>query len=87
MPDRPLDATDLHAVPTCAHNVCRVANLGSDNLDLLLRHTANVHFDMKGLIDAKFGDDSPWQDIQILESLEHSSDGAGIRVGDDSESE
>lgn len=49
-------------------------------LQLVFGQAADVNLDMQHVVFGELRDDSAGQDIQILESLDDASDGAGISV-------
>jgi hypothetical protein len=70
-----------------AYNARRLTDFRSDHLELLLRHAANIHLNMNRFVNTELSDDSPRQNIQVLEPLDNASDDTRISVGDDSEPE
>jgi hypothetical protein len=51
-----------------------------DHFELLLGQTANVDLNMECLVGTEFSDDSARQHVQIVKTLENSSDGAWVSV-------
>jgi hypothetical protein len=74
-------------MPMRAHDSGRRADLGRDDLKLLLRDPANVNLNVNGLINTELRDHSTGQYIQVLESLDDPSDSTGISVGEDPQPE
>src|ERR1700733_1531857 len=67
-------------MPIRIHHASRLTNLPRNQRQLLRRQSDDIHFNVQQLIGAEFSTHTPWQTIQILQSLENSSQCTRIRV-------
>jgi hypothetical protein len=70
----------LHPMATRAQNRRDLSDLRGNQREPLFRQPKNIHLNVEQIVRAELGDDSPRQEIEILEALEDTSEGAGISV-------
>jgi hypothetical protein len=70
-------------MPVSIHDARGLPDLGGDERQLLIENSAYIDFDMKQIVRCEFGGDSPWNDIQVVESFDNARDSAGVSVSDD----
>jgi len=70
------------AMPVGVHDGGDLPELCRDQAERVFGHTRNVDLDVEHSGRTQLGDDSPRQDVQILEALEDAREHAGIGVSD-----
>jgi len=76
----------LESMPVRVHDTRRLTNFCSDQPQLFLGKSEHIYLNVKCIVGSAFGDDTPGQDVEILETLEDASDGPGVTIRDDSQS-
>jgi hypothetical protein len=71
-------------MPIGIHDARRLANLGPNQLQLLIGNLTYVDLDVQEIVRREFGADPPRNNIEVLETLNYARDRAGISVCDDS---
>ena len=70
-------------MPIRADDAGPLANLLGNDGQLCFWHSTHIDLDMNLVIGAEFGDDSTRNAIQVLKTLDDTSDGAGVCVSND----
>ena len=73
-------------MPVSVDNARRLANFCSDQAQLLLGKAEDVDLNMKNIVGSALGDDAAGQDVEILKTLQHASNGPRVVIRNDAQS-